>query len=76
MQQATVFTPAQQHVLKMMSFSKSEDSINELRSVLASYYAQKVQAEADALWESGELNEDSINNILNEHLRTPYKSQK
>lgn len=70
---ATVFNPAQQHILKMLSFSKSEETVDELKRVLFDYYSRKLQAEADKLWEDGVLDEEKIEGILKEHLRTPYK---
>lgn len=35
--------------------------------------SRKVQAEADKLWDEGVLGEEKIDELLNEHLRTPYK---
>ena len=47
--------------------------MNELKDVLADFYAKQVQKEADRLWNEGTLNAESIEKILDEHLRTPYK---
>ena len=45
--------------------------MEELKNVLSDFYAQKVQEEADRLWSSGELNNDAIERILNEHWTMP-----
>ena len=66
--------PAQLHILDMLYFCRSQQSVDDLKKILADYYAEKVQKEADRLWDEGILNGEAINNILNEHLRTPYKS--
>ena len=44
--------------------------MEELRRLLASYYAEKAQKEADRLWDEGILDGDAIEQILDEHLRT------
>ena len=44
--------------------------MEELRQLLASYYAEKAQKEADRLWDEGVLDGEAIEQILNEHLRT------
>lgn len=71
--ESTVFNPAQQHILKMLSYSNTDESVEELKGVLFEYYSKKAQEEADRLWEVGVLDEEKIDSILHEHLRTPYK---
>lgn len=69
----TVFNDVQMHLLQMFSHCHTPGEMNELKEVLARYYAERVQQEADALWNEGTLGEEAIENILKEHLRTPYK---
>ena len=68
----TVFNPVQMHLLEMFNYCKSENAIEELKEVLADYYAKKTQEEADRLWENGTLDENAVEELLSEHLRTPY----
>ena len=70
--QRTTFNPVQMHVLEMFNYCKSENAIEELKEVLADYYAKKTQEEADRLWENGTLDENAVEELLSEHLRTPY----
>ena len=72
----TIFNPVQMHLLEMFNYCKSENAMNELKKVLADYYAAKAQEEADKLWEAGVLDEDAIEQVLTEHLRTPYVAEK
>jgi hypothetical protein len=65
--------PVQLHLLKMFSFTKSEESLNELKSVLLDFYHKKLDEETDRLWEEGKLNDHVIDEMLNCHQRTPYK---
>ena len=67
----TVFNPIQLHILEMFNYCRTEDSMQELKNVLSDYYAQKVQEEADRLWDSGELNGEAIERILDEHWTMP-----
>ncbi len=71
----TVFNDIQMHLLQMFSYCHTPQEINELKDVLARYYADRVQQEADALWEEGTLGEKAIEDILKEHLRTPYSKR-
>ena len=67
----SVFNPVQLHILEMFNYCRSDESMEELKNVLSDFYAQKVQKEADRLWDSGELNGDAIERILNEHWIMP-----
>ena len=64
--------PTQLHLLKMFSYAKNEDSLNEIKKALTTYFAQKVEEEMDHIWETGEWNQEKNEVILNEHLRTSY----
>ena len=65
----TVLNPAQLHLLQMLSFTKTEESLRDLKKLLRTFYIQQVEKEANQLWVEGKIND----NLLNEHLRTPYK---
>ena len=64
--------PTQLHLLKMFSFAKNEESLEEIKLALTAYFVKRVEDEMDALWESGEWNQEKNEAILKEHLRTPY----
>lgn len=72
---ATVFNPTQLHLLKMFSYTKSEDALLEIKKALSAYFAQKVEDDMDELWELGEWYQEKNEAILKEHLRTPYASE-
>lgn len=67
--------PVQLHLLEMFNYCKTEAELKELQDVLANYYANKAQEEADRLWDEGALNEEAIDHMLHEHLRTPYNNK-
>ena len=68
--------PTQLHLLKMFSFAKTEDTLFEIKKALSAYFAQKVEDDMDQLWEQGLWDQEKNENILKEHLRTPYVKQK
>jgi hypothetical protein len=73
--ETTVFNPAQQHILRMMSFVKDKETIYDIREVLRSYFAKKMDDEMDKLINSGKITLDTIENWGEEHLRTPYNKK-
>ena len=69
----TVFNPVQIHLLKMFQRKKSEADLLEVQKVLSDYYAKKLDAQLEKMWESGELDQkrlDEINEMdLHEFMR-------
>ena len=59
----------QLHLLKMFSFVKSEETFQDLKKILREFYIQQVEKEANRFWAEGAISDE----LLNEHLRTPYK---
>ena len=68
----TVFNPAQQHLLMMLSFMKSEEQLQDLKKVLAEYYFQQVEQGMAELEAQGLWGKEKCEEAANEHLRTPY----
>jgi hypothetical protein len=71
--EATVFNPTQLHLLKMFSYNKDEDSLKELKDVLFEYYCQKASEEGKRIWKEKNLSNETMQEWLNTHIRTPYK---
>ena len=67
-----MLNPTQLHLLKMFSFAKNEESLEEIKLALTAYFAKRVEDDMDALWESGEWNQEKNEAILKEHLRSSY----
>ena len=65
------FSPAQVHVLNLMSHIKSDSGLDQLREQLAAFYAKMVDDEMDALWENGEFDEKRMKELRGSHFRTP-----
>jgi len=63
MMKATVFTPVQIHLLKMFELSNTEHALEELKNVLYKFYSEKMEAELDKLWDSGQLDQQRLDEI-------------
>ncbi len=51
----------------------TEAELNEFKDMVALFFAQKAQKAIDAMWDNGEIDENTINQWGNEHMRTPYR---
>ena len=71
--EAVTFSPAQMHLITLMSHIKSAHALDQLKDQLADFYARQVDAEMEQLWESGEWNEEKLKSLQDAHFRTPYK---
>ena len=71
--EVVAFSPAQMHLITLMSHIKSADALDQLRDQLADFYARQVDEEMEELWESGEWNEQKLQSLQDAHFRTPYK---
>ena len=63
---------AQLELMNAINSIRSESELNEFRDMLARYFAQKAQKAIDALWDEGVINNDTIEEWGEEHMRTPY----
>jgi len=59
------FNATQLHLLKMFSFTKTEQTLQDLKKLLRDFYIQQVAKEVDKY----QIDDQT----LNEHLRTPYR---
>ena len=65
--------PAQLHLLKMLSFAKSEEDLEEIKKGLSAYFAKRAEEEMDKLWDEGLWDQEKNEQVLHEHLRIPYE---
>ena len=68
----TVFNTMQLHLLKMFSFAKTNEQMKEIKAALSDYFFHKVEEGMSELWANGDWDEKKNEEIMNEHLRTPY----
>ena len=61
--EATALTPTQMHLLKLFSFNNSEEYAREIQLVLTHHFQQKLDEEADRLWDEDILNQEKLDEI-------------
>ena len=64
---------AQLERLDALNSITTEADLNEFKDMVALFFAQKAQKAIDELWDKGEIDENTINQWGNEHMRTPYR---
>jgi hypothetical protein len=71
---STLLNPVQLHLLRVFSYNKDEESLNELKEVLFNYYCKKMDEESDKWWKENDMTSEKFNEITKDvHFRTPYK---
>lgn len=65
---------AQLELLSAMASIQTEDELNELKLALSHFFAAKAQKGIERLWDEGKLSQERLNELRQEHLRTPYKA--
>jgi hypothetical protein len=68
----TVFNPAQLHLLNMLSHIHTDQGLDRLKNQLEAFYAKQIDTEMDKLWENGEWNEQTLQDLKGSHFRTPH----
>ena len=61
-------TPVQQHLLKLFSFDSSEAYARKIQEVLTHYFQEKLNREADRLWDEGLLDQKRLDELRTEDL--------
>ena len=71
-EQATVFNPMQLQLLRMFSYVKTDKQMQEIKRALSNYFFHRIEEGMDELVESGEWSQEKCEEIMKEHLHTPY----
>lgn len=69
----TSLNPAQVSLLESFAGIQSQEEINELTRVIRDYYAKNLEDELEKLWDDGTLNQERLDELGGQHLRTAYK---
>lgn len=68
-------TNLQLELLKIYSFDISDKQLEDIKGLLANYFAEQVSSEMDDLFESNNWGEEKIKEWSEEHMRTKYDNQ-
>jgi hypothetical protein len=72
--QTTKLNPIQLQLLNLFSREMSEKELAEIKAILMDYYDQQAQTEIDKIWEQKGMNQQTMEDLLNTHIRSPYKT--
>ena len=64
---------AQIMILESFASVKTQEEMDELMDMLRGYYAKKLDKELERLWDEGVLDQKKLDELSEQHLRTPYK---
>jgi len=64
---------SQMMILESFAGAQDEQELNALMDVLRNFYATRLEAEMQRLWDDGTLDQNALNQLRQEHLRTPYR---
>lgn len=66
---------AQMMILESFASVKSQEELKALMRYLKNFYAHRLDEELEKLWEDGTLNQEKLDQLREEHFRTPYASK-
>ena len=72
MLQLNTMNEAQMMILESFAGATDEQELYDLMDVIRDFYARRLEAEMNRLWDNGTLNQEALDQMKNEHLRTPY----
>lgn len=68
--ETTALNPTQMHLLKMFAFNGSEEYAREVQEVLTRHFQDRLDTEADRLWDEGILDQQKLDEIRQMDLHT------
>ena len=66
--------PSQMMILESFAGARDEQELNDLMDVLRTFYANRLESEMQRLWDNGTIDQQALDQLQGEHLRTPYRS--
>lgn len=64
---------SQMMILESFAGAQDEQEVNALMDVLRNFYASRLEHEMQRLWDDGTLDQQALDRLKGEHLRTPYQ---
>ena len=70
--QVNTMNQSQMMILESFAGAQDEQELNALMDLLRDFYALRLEAEMQRLWDNGTLDQNALDQLRHEHLRTPY----
>ena len=74
-QSGSPLNDAQMSVLRLLGHMKTVEEVEELHKVISAYYLHKIDEGMDQLWDSGEWNQERIDQILKEDVHANHQPE-
>jgi hypothetical protein len=71
--QVDTMNESQMMILESFAGAQDEQELNALMDVLKNFYANRLESEMQRLWDDGTLNQERLDQLRGEHLRTTYR---
>ena len=71
--QVDTMNESQMMILESFAGAQDEQEVEALMEVLRNFYASRLDAEMQRLWDDGTLDQEKLDQLRKEHLRTPYR---
>lgn len=65
---------AQLELMNAVANINSQEDLDSLRLTLSLFFAERAQAAIDKMWDEGTFNQEKLDELRGQHLRTPYKT--
>ena len=70
-----MFNPAQLYLLCVFSHIKSDEELNDIKQLVADYYAKRLDSMTEKMWQSGELDQKRLDEINERDLHAWLREQ-
>ena len=71
--QVETLNESQMMILESFAGAQDEQEVEALMEVLRNFYASRLDAEMQRLWDNGTLDQEKLDQLRKDHLRTPYR---
>lgn len=75
METTTKLNSMQLYMLRMFERKLNSKQEEEIKQLLADYFAKQIDDEMDEIWEKRGMTQNDLDAILNTHQRTPYNQK-
>lgn len=72
METTTKLNSMQLFLLRMFDRKLNSKQEEEIKQLLADYFAKQIDEEMDEIWEKRGMTQQDLDNLLHSHQRTPY----
>ena len=63
----------QMMIIESFAGAQDDQELEALMEVLRNFYATRLTAEMQRLWDNGKFDQEALDKLRGEHLRTPYR---